>query len=71
MADGVQRGSSWPAPALPQTLSIFDLSLDDDDRAALAGVLAGRSGPRGPVYGLESDRAGRHGAIMKYNLNAD
>jgi aryl-alcohol dehydrogenase-like predicted oxidoreductase len=32
-------------------------------------VMAQRQGPTGPVYGLESDRAGRHGRIMKYNLN--
>ncbi len=59
------------ADHLPQTLSIFDLALDDDDRAALARVLGERTGPRGPVYGLESERTGRHGAIMKYNLNAE
>ena len=55
---------------LPQTLSIFELSLDPDDYAALEAVLAQRHGPSGYVYELESDRAGRHGSIMKYNLNA-
>jgi len=25
--------------------------------------------PQGPVYGLERDRTGKHGKIMKYNLN--
>jgi len=58
------------ADRLSQTLAVFDLALDDADRAAIAAVLAERRGPRGPVYGLESDRGGRHGAIMKYNLNA-
>jgi len=55
---------------LPQTLSIFELSLDPDDYAALEAVLAQRHGPSGYVYELESDRTGRHGSIMKYNLNA-
>ena len=56
---------------LPKTLEVFDLRLDDDDRAAIAAVLAPARGPSGPVYGLEVDRAGRHGRIMKYNLNAN
>ncbi len=55
---------------LPQTLAIFDLSLDPDDQAALEAILAQRQGPSGPVYELELDRTGRHGSIMKYNLNA-
>ena len=59
------------ADHLSQTLSIFDLTLDDDDREALARVLGERTGPRGPVYGLEGERTGRHGAIMKYDLDAD
>ncbi|MBI2767540.1 MAG: aldo/keto reductase, partial [Chloroflexi bacterium] len=43
----------------------------DADRAAIAGILAQAGGPGGPVYGLEGDRSGRHGRIMKYNLNAN
>jgi aryl-alcohol dehydrogenase-like predicted oxidoreductase len=56
---------------LPQTLEVFRLTLDESDHAAIAAVLARASGPSGPVYGLESDRTGRHGRIMKYNLNAN
>ena len=56
---------------LPQTLEVFRLALDDADRAAIAAILAQASGPDGPVYGLEGDRSGRHGRIMKYNLNAN
>jgi hypothetical protein len=26
-------------------------------------------GPQGDTYALERDRTGRHGRIMKYNLN--
>jgi len=46
------------------------LTLDAADEAALAAILARASGPSGEVYALERDRASRHGAIMKYNLNA-
>jgi aryl-alcohol dehydrogenase-like predicted oxidoreductase len=56
---------------LPQTLEVFRLALGDADRAAIAGILAQAAGPGGPVYGLEGDRSGRHGRIMKYNLNAN
>ena len=37
--------------------------------AASAAVLAKRQGPDGDTFGLERDRHGRHGSIMKYNLN--
>ena len=56
---------------LPQTLEVFRLVLGDADRAAIDGILAQAGGPGGPVYGLEGDRSGRHGRIMKYNLNAN
>ena len=54
---------------LPQTLQVFDFALDDEDRAAIAAIHARANGPNGPVFGLEGDRASRHGQIMKYNLN--
>jgi aryl-alcohol dehydrogenase-like predicted oxidoreductase len=57
------------ASRLAETLAAFALRLDAEDRAAIDAVLAQRQGPAGPVYGLESDRTGRHGRIMKYNLN--
>ncbi len=56
------------ASHLPQTLAIFSLALDDDDRSNLDVVLSKRQGPLGAVYDLEGDRTGRHGRIMKYNL---
>ena len=55
---------------LPMTLEIFDVTLDGDDHAALDKVLQQANGPKGEVFGLERDRNGRHGRIMKYNLNA-
>lgn len=54
---------------LPKTMQVFDVALDAEDRALIGAVLARAAGPNGPVYGLESDRGGRHGRIMKYNLN--
>jgi aryl-alcohol dehydrogenase-like predicted oxidoreductase len=57
------------ARRLAETLAVFDLALDDADRAALDRVLVQRKGPEGPVFALEGDRTGRHGRIMKYNLN--
>jgi aryl-alcohol dehydrogenase-like predicted oxidoreductase len=56
---------------LPKTLEVFRVALDDADRAAIGAVLAEAKGPSGPVYGLEGDRSGRHGRIMKYNLNTN
>ena len=45
------------------------LRLDADDLAAIAASTARRGGPQGDVYALERDRTGRHGRIMKYELN--
>ena len=56
---------------LPQTLEAFGFTLDAADRAAIDAVLAQAQGPNGPVFGLEGDRNGRHGRIMKYNLNTN
>lgn len=55
---------------LPKTLEVFELALDAGDRARIDAVLEKSGGPNGPVYGLEGDRDGRHGRIMKYNLNS-
>lgn len=59
------------ADHLGETLPIFDLRLDADDRQEIDSILSEASGPRGPIYGLERDRTGPHGRIMKYNLNSD
>ena len=47
------------------------LRLTAEDHTALRAVLAQRTGPQGDTYTLERDRTGRHGSIMKYNLNAE
>ena len=48
---------------------IAALRLDAADRAAIEAVTQRRRGPLGDVYELERDRTGRHGGIMKYDLN--
>ncbi len=47
------------------------LRLDEADRAAVEAVLSRRTPLAGDTYALERDRAGPHGAIMKYNLNTN
>lgn len=43
--------------------------LDNKDLQEIQTVIALAKGPKGPVYRLERDRIGKHGKIMKYNLN--
>jgi aryl-alcohol dehydrogenase-like predicted oxidoreductase len=50
---------------------LFRFSLDRQDRDAIAAVRAQMQVPAGDVFDLERDKDGRHGSIMKYNLNAD
>jgi len=48
---------------------IGSMKLREEDCAAIEAVTRLRSGPDGDVYVLERDRTGRHGSIMKYELN--
>jgi aryl-alcohol dehydrogenase-like predicted oxidoreductase len=59
------------ASHLPDTLAVFGFALDADDEARLAPILQAHPGPEGDTYTLERDKTGRHGRIMKYNLNKD
>jgi aryl-alcohol dehydrogenase-like predicted oxidoreductase len=43
--------------------------LDAEDARTLAEVRDSASDVEGDVFALERDRAGRHGRIMKYELN--
>lgn len=52
---------------LPQTLAALDVRLDRADFETLDQ--ASGHGVPGEVYELERDREGRHGRVMKYNLN--
>lgn len=54
---------------LARLQQIDALALDEADLAAIAPLTARSEGPLGPVYALERDKNGRHGAIMRYNLN--
>ena len=56
------------AAHLGANVRIFETTLDEADRTTIDAVLARRHGPNGEVYGLERDRLGRHGKIMRYNL---
>ena len=44
-------------------------SLDDNDLKEISKITKQSKGPHGPFYQLERDKTGKHGAIMKYNLN--
>jgi aryl-alcohol dehydrogenase-like predicted oxidoreductase len=57
------------ADHLHDTLAVFALQLDAPDHALLAPLLAAHPGLQGDTYALERDKNGRHGRIMKYNLN--
>jgi hypothetical protein len=48
-----------------------DFDLDASDRQSIAAIVDGAEGPRGAFYALERDKEGKHGRIMKYNLNTD
>jgi aryl-alcohol dehydrogenase-like predicted oxidoreductase len=66
---GIIVGARY-ADHLAADLRIFEFDLDAADQATIDFVLQRRQGPRGDTFALERDRAGRHGRIMKYNLNA-
>ncbi|HEV2507493.1 MAG TPA: aldo/keto reductase [Mesorhizobium sp.] len=54
---------------LASNLAISDIDLTGRDQEEIAAVLARAQQIEGDVYTLERDRHGRHGSIMKYNLN--
>ena len=54
---------------LADHLGLARVNLDADDSFAIGAVTARREGPDGDTYELERDKTGRHGRIMKYNLN--
>ena len=54
---------------LASNLAISSLALTEEDHAAIDAVLALANDLDGDVFELERDRDGRHGSIMKYNLN--
>ena len=54
---------------LPDTLRLFDFSLDAEDLAAIERITDQAQGPEGDVYALERIKGGKHAAIMKVNLS--
>lgn len=52
-----------------QQLSSF--TLDEEDLDLIDKIINVANGPSGPFYALERDKTGKHGAIMKYNLNEE
>jgi aryl-alcohol dehydrogenase-like predicted oxidoreductase len=56
---------------LAANLRIAALTLGEEDISAIDMVLCRSHDLAGDVYALERDTAGRHGSIMKYNLNSE
>jgi hypothetical protein len=54
---------------LAGNLAIMALRLTPSDHAEIGEVLVRGLRLAGDVFDLERDRTGRHGAIMKYDLN--
>lgn len=52
-----------------QNLSSF--TLDVEDLNLISEIIQTANGPSGPFYALERNKEGKHGAIMKYNLNTE
>ena len=48
---------------------IDSFTLSEDNLTAINTIVAESKGPNGPFYELERDKTGKHGSIMKYNLN--
>ena len=54
---------------LEKLRKLDSFTLDETDLKKLAKLTALAKGPTGPFYELERDKEGKHGRIMKYNLN--
>ena len=54
---------------LEETPKVIEMELRDREWPEIHAVIDRREGPDGGVYDLERDKSGRHGRIMKYNLN--
>lgn len=57
------------ATHLDETLDIFRLQLDADDRARLDALASVAPGPKGDCYALERDKDSVHAQIMQMNQN--
>lgn len=57
------------ASHLDETLEVFRLRLDDEDRSRIAEVVGRSRGPAGDCYDLERVKGGAHASIMYMNQN--
>jgi aryl-alcohol dehydrogenase-like predicted oxidoreductase len=55
---------------MQQNLRALDLELTREDHARVRAHADAAPGPGGDIFGLERDKEGPHGRIMKYELNA-
>lgn len=55
---------------LKKILQLQGFHLSPEDLQQIQNIIAQAKGPKGPFYELERDKNGKHGRIMKYNLNA-
>jgi len=56
---------------LERLQKITQFKLSEEDILLIKSVVVKSEGPKGPVYDLERDKEGKHGRIMRYNLNED
>jgi len=56
---------------LAANMKVSDLTLTTEDHRTIDAALAEAKPIPGDIYALERDVTGRHGAIMKYNLNSE
>jgi diketogulonate reductase-like aldo/keto reductase len=56
---------------LPSNLAISAITLTAEDQQEIDAVLTRSNTVPGEVYELERETTGRHGSIMKYNLNSN
>ena len=54
---------------LSKLSNLSEIRLDQENIKNIERLLLRFDGPTGPVYELERDKEGRHGKIMRYNLN--
>jgi aryl-alcohol dehydrogenase-like predicted oxidoreductase len=54
---------------LEKLKSLNSFELNSRDLETIGQITSKSSGPKGPVYQLERNKTGKHGTIMKYNLN--
>lgn len=56
---------------MSRNVAAFEIDYTADHAARLEEVVGAAPGPFGPVFGLERDRGGPHGQIMKVDLNKE